>query len=332
MRWEIKAGKDDSICVSSVALGCWAFSDEKMWGRQDLDESISTLHAAIDQGINFFDTAPGYGDGASEKLVGEAMQDRRDKVVIASKVARWDLRPIDLRQSCEASLRRLRTDYIDLFQLHWPSHEIPLDETLTVLEALRQEGKCRAIGVCNFGRLDLHDWLRLGGAHTTNQVAYSLLARAIEMEVVPIMKEAEMRVLAYCPLMQGLLSGKFDDADAVPDPRARSRHFRSDRPFSLHGEEGFEKLTFDTIRRLKALAGEWGLELAPVSLAWLLQQPAVGSLIVGVRSRAQLERNLVATQIRLSPAQIGELSAITEDLKMAMGPEPDLWASPSRMR
>ena len=325
-------GSDPSMAAGRLALGCWAFADEGAWGHQDRAESIATMHAALDAGINFFDTAPAYGAGASEELVGEAVRDRRERVLLATKVGRADFGPGGLARSCEQSLRRLKTDYIDHLQLHWPNHSIPLEETIADLESLKAAGKIRQFGVCNFGRQDLAAWIEKGGARTTNQVAYSLLARGIEDEIVPVMEAAGMKVLAYSPLMQGLLTGKFADADAVPPERARSRHFSGERPFSRHGQAGLESETFATIAQLVDAARRWGLALAPVALAWILRQPAVGAVIVGVRSRKQLERNQVATSLELAPAQVAELSGLTAGLKTAMGSEPDLWQIPSRMR
>jgi myo-inositol catabolism protein IolS len=151
-----KLGKSD-ISVSVVVMGCWALAGDSTWGPQDADESIATVRAALDAGVNFFDTAEGYGGGDSESILGRALSGRRHEAVIATKVSRSHMSGDEVRRACERSLRHLQTDYIDLYQIHWPSRTIPLDETIEALERLREQGKVRALGVCNFGVRDLSD-------------------------------------------------------------------------------------------------------------------------------------------------------------------------------
>lgn len=172
-----KLGQTD-IIVSVIAMGCWPIVGDFTWGPQDEADSIATIHAALDAGINFFDTAEMYGNGYSEELLGRALAGRRHEVVIASKVGSEHLAADQVIRAGEGSLRRLRTDYIDLYQIHWPSRTVPLAETMAALERLRQQGKVRAIGVSNFGLGDLGDLLAIGRPET-NQLPYSLLWRAI---------------------------------------------------------------------------------------------------------------------------------------------------------
>lgn len=315
-----------------LGIGCWALGDAKMWGSQDEKEGADAIHAALDAGVRFFDTAPAYGGGASEEFLGRALAGRREEAVIATKVSRADLAPRELRRSCEASLRRLGTETIDLLQVHWPSREVPLGETVEEFARLREEGKIRSYGVCNFGPKDLGDWLKEGGAKTTDQLCYSLLARGIEKEIVPLLLENGMGVIAYSPLLQGLLTGKFSTPEEVPPERARSRHFSGDRPMARHGEGGCEELTFTTIDRLRKCADAYGHEMGAMALAWLMRQPAVNIVLVGVRSRQQLERNRQALSIRLDEEQLHELDEVTRPLRDFLGSEGDIWGSPSRMR
>ena len=175
-----KLGKTD-ISVSAIAMGCWALAGDATWGPQDMAESVATVHAALDAGVNLFDTAEGYGGGDSESALGQALLGRRHEAVIATKVSRANLSADEVRRACENSLQRLRTDYVDLYQIHWPSRTVPLPETMEALERLREQGKVRAIGVCNFGLQDLSDLLAIGWPET-NQLPYSLLWRAIEYE------------------------------------------------------------------------------------------------------------------------------------------------------
>ena len=190
-----KLGRTD-ITVSGIALGCYQFERGAVWGEPDEKESIATIRSALDLGITFFDTAEAYGDGYSEELLGQAVAGQREKVVIASKVSPHNLAPDALKNACENSLKRLRTDYIDLYQIHWPNREVPLEDTVGALEELKQAGHIRAMGVSNFGIEDLSDFLKL--AHPeSNQLPYNLIWRAIEHELVPACLEHEVGVLTY---------------------------------------------------------------------------------------------------------------------------------------
>ena len=310
--------------VSTQALGCFAFAGGQTWGDQDEQDSIATLEEALELGITFFDTAEGYGDGYSEELVGRVFAGQRDKVVIATKASRQNLAPDDLEAACIASLRRLQTDYIDLYQIHWPSHTIPLADTVGKLEELKQKGMVRAIGVSNFGVGDLSEYLKLS-TPVTNQLPYNLLFRTIEHEIIPLCHEHSVSILPYSPLMQGMLTGKFNSADDVPEGRARTRHFSGNRPQASHGEAGAEEETFAAINELGKLAERLGEPLTYVALAWLLAQPDVPSVLVGARNVEQLRTNVKAANVSLSQEDVGALSASTEVLKQKLGTNPDMW-------
>ena len=320
------------ISVSTIAFGCWAIVGGFNWGPQDETDSLEAIVAAYDSGVNFFDTAEGYGNGYSEQLLARALHQVRDRVVIASKVSPDHFAPRDLRAACERSLQNLQTDYIDLYQLHWPNHDIPVDETLGVLDALKAEGKIRAYGVSNFGPIDLRDALVTDRPISSNQVAYNLLFRAIEWEIQPICEAADISILPYSPLMQGLLTGKFANADEVPTDRARSRHFSGERIMAKHGESGAEPETFATIERIRAIAKEVELPPADLSLAWLLAQPGVTSVLVGARNAEQARANVLSAQAAVSPGIFERLSAATAPLKEKLGPNADMWQNPPRIR
>jgi aryl-alcohol dehydrogenase-like predicted oxidoreductase len=234
-------------------------------------------------------------------------------------------------EACEHSLRRLGTDYIDLYQIHWPSRVTPLAETMEAMEKLLQQGKVRAVGVSNFGVQDIADLQAIGRAES-NQVPYSLLFRAIEFGITERSMEAGMSIVPYSPLSQGLLTGKFSSADEVPIARARTRHYSTNRPLARHGEEGFEEETFATVGRIQEVCERIGRPMAQVALAWLLHQPGVTSVIVGARNLGQLEQNLQAAALDLPPDVVDELAAATEGLKQMMGPNPDPWQSDARPR
>jgi aryl-alcohol dehydrogenase-like predicted oxidoreductase len=315
-------------------MGGWALSTDKNFGEQDEATSIATMRAALDAGVNFFDTAEGYGkEGASERVLGAALVGRRHEAVIGSKIE-VDLEYVSAQETieaCEQSLRRLDTDYIDLYQIHWPSRITPLAETMEAMQKLLQQGKIRAVGVSNFGVQDLADLQALGGA-VANQVPYSLLFRAIEFGIADRSMTDGMSILPYSPLAQGLLTGKFASADDVPIARARTRHYSTERPLARHGEPGFEDETFATIGRIRAVCDKVGRPMSQVALAWLLRQPGVTSVIVGARNRWQLDQNLQAAALELPSDVLAELTAITDDLKHMMGANPDPWQSDARPR
>jgi aryl-alcohol dehydrogenase-like predicted oxidoreductase len=321
-----------SIEVSTVAFGCWAIVGGFNWGHQERRDSLAALRTAFECGVTLFDTAEAYGKGQSEELLAEALGDVRDGIVIASKVSPSHFGRDELIEACERSLRNLRTDRIDLYQLHWPNPDVPLRGTLETLEALKAQGKIREYGVSNFGPrnmaefLDRNDW-----RVQSNQLAYSLLFRAIEYEIQPLCVENGLSILCYSPIMQGLLTGKFATPDDVPVDRARTRHFSCRRPEARHREEGREELTFATIRAIGAIAAGLGVSPAGLSLAWLLSRPGVSCVIVGGRNADQAARNTQAADLKIPTDALDRLSEATAPLKEAMGPNPDMWQTDARM-
>jgi len=324
-----RLGKTD-IRVSQVFLGCWAFAGDKAWGPQKDSDSIQTIHTAIDMGINSFDTAELYGNGRSEEVLGKALSGQREDLVIGTKVNSEHLSRPKLIRACEASLRRLRTDYIDLYHIHYANPEVRISETLKALEKLRNEGKIRAIGVSNFGRQDLQELL-ISGRVEVNQLPYSLLWRAIEYEILPICREKDIAITCYSPLTQGLLTGKFHSPEEVPEGRARTRHFSGERPMARHGEEGVESQTFSTVQAIRNLSKQTGTPMAEMALGWLLTRKGVTSVIVGARNSSQIRQNAQAANSELSTDVINELSRITEKLKQKLGSNADMYQSESRI-
>ncbi|MGQ9504766.1 MAG: aldo/keto reductase [Thermogutta sp.] len=317
--------------VSRIAMGCWALSGDQTWGPQDEQEAIATIHAAIDAGINFFDNAELYGNGLAEEILGKALQGRRGSVIIASKFNWEHARRDEVIACCERSLRRLRTDYIDLYQIHWANWAVPFAETWEALQRLREQGKIRAIGVCNFGPKDLSAILEIGRP-STNQLPYGPLFRAIEFDIVPTCLAAGVGILCYSPLTIGLLTGKFTTADEVPAGRARTRHFSSRRPLTRHGEPGCEEETFHAIAEIGALARELGVTIPQLALAWLLRRPGVLAVVNGMRRPEQARQNAVAAEIDLDPSVIDRIESVTDPIKEKLGPNPDMWEGTERSR
>lgn len=324
-------GKTD-ISISTVSFGCWSIVGGFNWGYQDKKDSLEALSAAYDAGINFFDTAEVYGNGYSERLIAEALGRKRNDIVIASKVIPKNFQPEKLRAACERSLRHLRTSWIDLYQLHWPNWNIPVAETLEVLEDLKTQGKIRAYGVSNFGPKDLTECLESGYAICSNQMAYNLLFRAVEDEVLPLCEQNDISVLAYSPLMQGFLTGKFFSINDVPDDRRRTRHFSSSHPETHHQEEGAEKETLDAVSKIRNIAEDYGVSMTALSIAWLLEQPSVASAIVGGRNAAQVKENAEAADVTCDQEMLTRLSRAAEELKEKLGKNLDMWESSTRIK
>ena len=321
-----------NIKVSEFALGCWPFAGGSVWGTQDKSDSISTVHAALDNGINFFDTAEGYNDDYhSESILGEALVNRRNRSVIATKISPPNLLPQKIEEACNNSLKRLSTDYIDLYQIHWPNHDINMEDSINELNKLVDKGKIRSLGVCNFGVDDLNEILNLG-VFSTDQLPYNLLWRPIEEEILPECKKNNIGIICYSPLAQGLLTGRYRNADEVPDGISRSRLFNKNRPLSNHHDEGCENEVFKCINKIQEIAKTLGENSAKISLSWVRQQSNITSLLVGARNTKELEMNLSAFEYDLSTELIKELSDLTNNVKLYLGKNPDMWKSDNRMR
>ncbi|WPP50790.1 aldo/keto reductase [Catalinimonas niigatensis] len=318
--------------VSEIAFGAWAIVGGFNWGPQDEKDSIDALRTAYEMGINFFDTAELYGKGASENLIYKALGEVRDKIIVATKIKPDDFAFEDVKRATEERLKALKTDQLDLLQLHWPNPKIPVEETMGALEELKKEGKIRAFGVSNFGKEDLSEAFKYTDEISSNQLPYNLIWRVIEYEVLPECKNRHVPILCYSPIMQGLLTGKFSDPAEVPDDRARTRHFSSKRGQTRHGEAGCEKETFETLKKIKTIADQIGKPMVEVSIAWLMAQPTVGSVIVGGRNAEQVKKNVKAADLKLDDDVLKQLNQATQPLKEQLGKNPDLWEGESRIR
>lgn len=317
--------------VSPIAVGFWGIVGGDYWGEQDEADTIHTVHTALDAGINFFDTAEGYGGGYSEQMLGRALKGRRDQAIIASKVSANNLAPTDLRTACERSLTHLQTDVIDLYQIHWPNQDLPFEDTMQTLLDLKQEGKIRVIGVSNFGKQDMPDMLQYG-RYESNQLPYSLLWRAIEFDIQPQCDEHQISILPYSPLNQALLTGRYSNADEMPYQRTRTRHFNGNRQDSRHGLPGFEEETFAALSAIQEICDDIGESMVHVALAWLLHKPAVISVLAGARTPQQVESNVKAANLSLSEDTMSRLDAVTDDLKQKLGSDPDMWQNAENTR
>jgi aryl-alcohol dehydrogenase-like predicted oxidoreductase len=319
------------IELSQITMGCWALGGGYTWGVQDEKDSIETVRAAVDLGLNLYDTAEFYSDGYSEQVLGKALDGVRDKVLVATKVWVDNMTADKLVAACEGSLNRLKTDVIDLYQIHWPSRQVPLEETLSAIEKLKADGKIRWAGVCNFGVQDLAE----AATHVdvvSNQLAYSLLFRAIENEILPKCRETGVGVLTYSSLAQGLLTGKFHRLEDVDDERARIRLYTKERPGTVHEEQGCEKEANEALQKISAICADLGQSMANVALAWVLKQPGITSVLAGARHPAQIAANVEAVALELADDVVSELTIATETVKSKLGPNADPWRTASRIR
>lgn len=268
--------------VSRVALGTWAIGGW-MWGGPDDDNAIRTIHRAIDEGVNLIDTAPVYGFGHSEDVIGRALEGRRGKVAVATKVGlNWkdekpfrDSTPARIRKEVEDSLRRLRTDVIDLYQVHWPDPKTPIAETAETLAALQKEGKVRALGVSNYSIADIETF-RAHAPLSVVQPPYNLFERDIERDLLPFMIEHDMVGLAYGPLCRGLLAGRMTKDTTFPKDDLRSGDPKFQKPRFDHylaAVDGFRAIAARHDKSLMALAIRWVLDQGPMIALWGARKP-----------------------------------------------------------
>ncbi|MBV9867201.1 MAG: aldo/keto reductase [Abitibacteriaceae bacterium] len=300
-----RLGRSD-LEVTVLTMGCWQAGKSQWTGVTD-EDSIAAIRAAIDAGINFLDTAEGYGSGHSEEIVAQAIEGRRDEVLIATKVSPHNLTTEKVVESCENSLKRLNTDRIDLYQIHWPAGswggpQIPIDETMVALTKLVEQGKVRALGCSNFNGQQIEEALQHGRLDSL-QPPYSLFFRPYEFDgTFKTCVDNGVGIIAYSPLAQGLLTGKFnkDNRPGENDNRSGNALFKG---------ETYDK-ALAAVDALKPIAKKYGKSTGQLSLQWLLAQPGVTSVIVGARTAEQVKDNISAADFQISPEDLQEIDRI----------------------
>ena len=314
---------ESGLSASAITFGAWAIGGW-MWGGSERKDAVEAIRASYDQGVTSIDTAAVYGQGLSEEIVGEALQGiPRDKVQVMTKFGmRWDDtkgefafksqdndgKPLDIYKyagkdsiikECESSLRRLRTDYIDLYQIHWPDVTTPIAETMETLAGLVKAGKVRAVGVSNYDKaqmVEAEKTIKLA----SNQVPFSMVRRDIEAELVPYCLENHKAILAYSPLQRGVLTGKIKPGYAFNegDNRGESKYFTGQNLFRINA----------FLDELRPLAAEKGASLAQLVIRWTLDRPGITIALVGARNAAQAVQNAGAIRVKLSAEEIGMIN------------------------
>jgi myo-inositol catabolism protein IolS len=307
------------LSISAIVAGGWQAGKEDWVGIDDAD-SIAAYRAAFERGVTTFDTAEEYGGGHSERLLAEALGHARDQIVIATKVSWKNLRREAVLRACEQSLARLRTDRIDLYQVHWPagsfgSEVVPLEETMSALAELKQQGKIRAIGVSNFNRAQLEAAAAVTRVDSL-QPPYSLFWRKIEADAMPYCVDHQIAIIAYSPLAQGLLTGRFGPGHQFPPGDNRNDN-------KLFAGDNYERAQA-ALARLRPISARYGVTLGQLALAWLCAQPQTVAA-AGARTAEQAAQNAAAGDLRISDEDLAAIDAIGRTVTDPMDADPVMW-------
>ncbi|HEX5418202.1 MAG TPA: aldo/keto reductase [Chloroflexota bacterium] len=306
---------NSDLVVSAIGFGCWEMGGS--YGAIDDGEVTSAIRRALELGVTLYDTARGYGAGRSEELLGRALGADRSKVIVVTKGAlptrpgqkpRRDARYESVMTDCEESLKSLGTDYLDLYLIHWPDPETPMEEPMRALNDIQRAGKARYVGVSNFSAAQLRE-CRAIAPLVANQVGYNLFDRRWEFEMMPTARELGIGIMAYGPLAHGLLTGAFT-AETTFDPtdwRSRGDIFGQ----KLFTAENFPK-NIAVVERLKDIARRKETTLPRLALAWVLSNPQISVALSGTRRPAEMEENVEALAIKVSDADRAEIAEIMQ--------------------
>jgi len=343
----VRLGKSD-IYISPLTVGCWPFGGGDYWGEKSQQDVNDVVAAALDMGVNTFDTAEVYNAGESERSLGKALKGCRDRAVVISKISPSNCR--NVRQHCINSLQRLGMDYLDVYMLHWPINllavkhftsneqiiESPptIEDTFQQLDELKKEGLIRSIGISNFGRTQMEEVAETGVQIDVNELTYNIVSRAVEAEIVPFCTEQNISIIGSMGLMQGLLAGIYRTADDVPKHQAHSRHFAQHRgqETSRHHEEGAEQEIFDVVNQLRLIAVDLNIHIAQLSIAWILKKPFIASTLVGTCNVDNLKMNMEASKLVISD----EIEALIDKISLStlekLGNSPDYYEHRTKSR
>ncbi len=307
------------IEMSAIIFGGWQ-SGKSEWVGIDDSETIKAHQAAFDSGVTTFDTAEAYGEGHSERILGQALGEKRDQIVIASKVFADHLKSDQVMEACERSLKNLGTDRMDLYQIHWPSgtfgtDAVPIEETMGAMLKLKEQGKIRAIGVSNFNRTQLQEAAAVGRVDSL-QPPYSLFWRQVEGDAGPYCIDNKISIIAYSPLAQGLLTGKFKRGHKFEEGDNRSGN-------KLFSGENYERAQ-NALDKLRPLADKYGVSAGQLALAWLIAQPQT-SAIVGARNAEQAVQNAESGDVELDEDDLDAIDEIGRTVTDRLDKNPIMW-------
>lgn len=310
---------NSNLYITPIIMGTWQAGKKRWVGIEDSD-SIKAIREAFEAGITTIDTAEIYGEGHSERIISQALKDVRDKVIYATKFFANHMKYDQVISACHDSLTNLQTDYIDLYQIHWPSGSwesdiIPIEETMKALNDLQQQGKIRGIGVSNFSLQQLIEASNYGQIDSI-QPPYSLFWRGVEKEIQPYCIDNNISILAYSSLAQGILTGKFGDNPNLLEGDHRKDHRLFQSP---HWERVQIALT-----QLKPIAEQYNCSLGQLAIAWLIKQPQ-SNAIVGARNSQQVKENAEAVKIQLNEEDLIKISAIGYEVTKHLDDNPVMW-------
>jgi myo-inositol catabolism protein IolS len=311
------------VSVSEIGLGTWGMSGA-FWGAADDAESIRVIHRALELGVTLIDTAEAYGRGHSEEVLGTALAGRRNKAVIATKVAPNHLDPRELEGALEGSMKRLQTDVVDIYFVHWPNPKFPIGPTMEVLERLRVQGRIRAVGVSNFGTAQM-DQARAHGTIDVLQPPYNMLWREVEAALLPYCREHNIGIMPYSGLAQGLLTGTL----------SRGTEFAEgdERRTTVLFQPGIYERSLDAVDGLRPIAAKYGKTIAQLAVQWLTSRPGVSSPLLGARTVREMEENAASVGWTIAPEDVDAIDRLTSPIWAEIADKGDMfgyWAARRR--
>jgi aryl-alcohol dehydrogenase-like predicted oxidoreductase len=306
----------NDLNLSVLSLGTWAFGGDKWWGKQEDKDSCQVLDAAIKKGITTIDTAPVYGRGRSERIIGSFIKKNnlREKIILATKVGlSWDgpkishnLKKQRMLEEFDESRKRLQTDYFDIYQVHWPDPDTPIAQTAAVMSELYERGVIKVVGVSNYSVAQMQEFMKHSPLHVL-QPQYSMFERGIEHDIVGFCIENNIGIITYAPLYSGILTGKFFfDNVKVPDDTNRQMK-------SLEFKEPRLTINKKTLSQLKDIAANYKKTLAELVINWNFNQKGITSAIVGIRRLSQLEDNLGSVGFTISREDMQKINQILNE-------------------
>ena len=311
-----------SVEVSQIGLGTWGMSGA-FWGAADDAESLRVIYRALELGVTLIDTAEAYGKGHAEEVVGKALAGRRNWAVIATKVMASRLDPQELQAALEGSLRRLQTDYVEVYFIHWPNPDFPIGPTMEALERLRADGRIRAIGVSNFGPEEM-DRAREYGTIDVLQPPYNMLWREIEAATLPYCRKHNIGVMPYSGLAQGLLTGTLSRDTVFVEG--------DDRRTTVLFQPGAYEHALDVVERLRPIAAKYGKTVPQLAVQWLTSRPGVSSPLLGARTVAEIEENLGSIGWSITEDDLAAIDRLTSPVWTAIADKGDMFGYWARKR